>query len=322
MPKARKLPPSAPRKRGERPRVVVILSRNKSLYSTKRLVQACKERGHRGVVLDTLRCNIMLERGRPAVHYGNIPVPPPDVVIPRIGASITTYGLAVVNQFDMMGVPVLNNSVPIARSRDKLRALQLVARFGVGIPRTIMAHHRSDIQQMVDYLGGLPVIVKLLQGTQGIGVMIANSMEEITTLLNTFWDLGHDVLLQEFIKESKGRDVRALVVGDKVVAAMRRQAKSGEFRSNIHRGAEGTPVTLSREYVETAVKAARIVGLEVAGVDMLESKSGPMIMEVNSSPGFEGIETATKLDVAGMIIQRAVELASAHRAGFSKSRVI
>lgn len=301
---------------------MVILSRNKALYSTRRLVQACKARGHRGVVLDTLRCNILLERDGPAIHYGDVRVPPPDVVIPRIGASITAYGLAVVNQFDMMGVPVLNNSVPIARSRDKLRALQLLARFGVGIPRTIMAHHRSDIRQMIQFLGGLPVIVKLLQGTQGIGVMIANSMEEITTLLNTFWDLGHDVLLQQFIEESKGRDVRALVVGDKVVAAMRRQAKRGEFRSNIHRGADATPVTLAPEYVETAVKAARIVGLEVAGVDMLESKDGPMIMEINSSPGFEGIEKATKIDVAGLIIQRAVELSSAQRAGFSKTRMI
>ncbi|MFN7134576.1 MAG: RimK family alpha-L-glutamate ligase, partial [Myxococcales bacterium] len=309
--KVRKLAPVPRRKKSPAPRIVVILSRNKGLYSTRRLMQACKDQGHRPAVLDTLRCNIMLERGKPALFYGNLSVPPPDVVIPRIGSSITAYGLAVVNQFDMMGVPVLNNSVPIARSRDKLRALQLLARFGVGIPKTIMAHHRADIQQLVDYVGGLPAIVKLIQGTQGIGVMIASTMEEITTLLNTFWDLGHDVLLQQFIKESKGRDVRALVVGDRVVAAMRRQAKAGEFRSNIHRGAEGRPVTLSREYADTAVKAARIIGLEVAGVDMLESNNGPMIMEVNSSPGFEGIETATKLDVAGQIISHAIQFADA-----------
>ncbi|MBI5546442.1 MAG: RimK family alpha-L-glutamate ligase [Deltaproteobacteria bacterium] len=274
------------------------------------------------MVLDTLKCNIVLEKGRPQVFYGKHEVPPPDVVIPRIGASITAYGLAVVNQFDMMGVPLLNNSVPIARSRDKLRCLQLLARFGLTIPKTIMAHHRMDVPTLVEQVGGLPVIVKLLQGTQGIGVMIATTLDEVETLLNTFWDLGHDILLQQFIEESQGRDVRALVVGDQVVAAMRRQAKAGEFRSNIHRGGEGTPIELPADYADAAVKAAQIVGLEVAGVDMLESKRGPMLMEVNSSPGFEGIEGATRLDVAGTIVRHAVKFAEAQQAGFSKRRVI
>jgi ribosomal protein S6--L-glutamate ligase len=320
MAKIRKLP--AGRRKAGPPKVVCILSRKKSLYSTRRLVQAAREQGLRAIVLDTLKCNVLLTSEQPQVFYRDHPVPPVDVVIPRIGASITSYGLAIVNQFDMMGVPVLNNSVPIARSRDKLRCLQLLVRFGLSIPTTLMAHQHTDVRKLVEQVGGLPAIVKLLQGTQGVGVMIANTMEEVETLLNTFWDLEHDILLQEFIKESKGRDVRALVVGDRVVAAMRRQAKAGEFRSNIHRGGEGTPVELPREYAETAVKAARIIGLDVAGVDMLESARGPMIMEVNSSPGFEGIEGATKLDVAGMIIAHAVQFAAAKKAGFSKTRII
>ena len=321
MPKVRKLPTGG-RKKEPAKKIVLILSRKKSLYSTRRLVQAAKKQGHRPVVLDTLHCSMVLERDNPMVYYGDFPVPPPDVVIPRIGASITGYGLSVVNQFDMMGVPVLNNSVPIARSRDKLRCLQLLSRFGLDIPKTIMAHQRTNVQRLVDQIGGLPAIVKLIQGTQGVGVMIATTMDEIVRLLNTFWDLEQEILMQEFIKESEGRDVRALVVGDRVVAAMRRQAKKGEFRSNIHRGGEGTPITLPREYAEVAVKAARIIGLEVAGVDMLESKRGPMIMEVNSSPGFEGIEGATGLDVAGEIVAHALQFATAHQAGFSKKRII
>lgn len=323
MARTRKPAAPSPRKRpGAAAQILCILSRKKTLYSTRRMVQAAREQGHRAVVLDTLRCNIALESGQPAVFYGTEPLPPMDVIIPRIGASITWYGLSVVNQFDMMGVPVLNNSVPIARSRDKLRCLQLLARFGVGIPKTFMAHRRADVRKLVEQAGGLPAIVKLVQGTQGIGVMIATTIEEAQTLLNTFWDLGHDILLQEFIQESEGCDLRAFVIGDRVVAAMRRQARAGEFRSNLHRGGEGTPVDLPPEYAEIAVKAARIVGLEVAGVDLLESKRGPLVMEVNSSPGFEGIEAATKLDVAGAIIQHAVQFGLAHKAGFSKTRII
>ncbi len=320
MPAPKKSVPA--RKREQPPQVILILSRKKSLYSTRRLVQAAKEQGHRPVVADTLRLNLAVERDHPTILYGTETLPKPDVVIPRIGASITNYGLAVVNQFDMMGVPVLNNSVPIARSRDKLRCLQILARFGIDIPKTVMAHQRANVPKLVELVGGLPAIVKLVQGTQGIGVMIAHTLDELETLLNTFWDLGQDILLQEFIQESEGRDVRAFVVGEKVVAGMRRQAKAGEFRSNIHRGGEGTPIELPADYARTAVAAAKTIGLEVAGVDLLESKDGPKVMEVNSSPGFEGIEGATKLDVAGTIIRHAVQLAVAQKAGFSKKRII
>ncbi len=321
MAKNRKSPAATRPREGKR-QVLCILSRKKTLYSTRRLVQAAKEQGHRPVVLDTLKCNIVVQTEGPEILYGTERLKPPSVVIPRIGASITAYGLAVVNHFDMMGVPVVNNSVPIARSRDKLRCLQLLARFGVPVPKTLMAHQRTAVEKLLDEVGGLPVIVKLLQGTQGIGVMIASTLEEAQTLLNTFWDLGHDVLLQQFIQESVGRDVRAFVVGERVVAAMRRTAKEGEFRSNIHRGGEGTPAELTDELARVAVSAARIVGLEVAGVDLLESRAGPLVLEVNSSPGFEGIEGATRLDVAGTIVRHAVQFARDQRAGVRKPRMI
>jgi ribosomal protein S6--L-glutamate ligase len=303
-------------------KLVAILSRKRSLYSTTRLVEACKQRGHRPIVLDTLRCNMVLARGAPRMTYRGVEVRGVDVVIPRIGASITGYGLAVVNHFDMMGVPVVNNSVPIARSRDKLRCLQLLARFGLDIPRTVMAHDRSDVDRLVEEVGGLPAIIKLSRGTQGVGVMIASTLAEVRSILDTFWDLGQEIVLQEFIQESRGRDVRALVVGDRVVGAMRRQAKRGEFRSNLHRGGEGKAVKLSSEYVQAAVRAAQIIGLEVAGVDILESNQGPKIMEVNSSPGLEGVERATHRDIAGAVIEHAVAYADAVRTGWVKRRVI
>lgn len=310
------------RNAGDR-KTVVILSRKRSLYSTSRMVEAIKERGHRPLVLDTLRCNMILARDEPRMTYRGVEILGADVVIPRIGASITAYGLAVVNHFDMMGVPVLNNSVPISRSRDKLRCLQLVSRFGLDIPRTVMARDRGNVEDLVRQVGGLPAIIKLIRGTQGVGVMIANTMSEVQTILDTFWELDQEIVLQEFISESKGKDVRALVVGDRVVGAMRRQAKKeGEFRSNIHRGGEGAPIELHPEYELAAVKAAQIIGLEVAGVDMLESVNGPKIMEVNSSPGFEGLEKATKKDVAGAIIDHAIAFTVAQKAGWSKRRLI
>lgn len=303
-------------------RVVAILSRKRSLYSTRRLVEAVKARGQRALVLDTLRCNLILSRGEPRMTYRGVALRNVDVVIPRIGASITGYGLAVVNQFDMMGVAVLNNSVPIARSRDKLRCLQLLARFGVDIPRTVMARDRSNIPRLLKDVGGLPAIVKLIRGTQGVGVMLASTLSELEGILATFSDLGQDIVLQEFIAESRGRDVRALVVGDRVVAAMRRRAKRGEFRSNLHRGGQGKAVKLGPAYLEAAVSAARIVGLEVAGVDMLETRDGPKVMEVNSSPGFEGLERATGVDIAGAIIDRALAVAQELRDGARRRRVI
>jgi ribosomal protein S6--L-glutamate ligase len=301
---------------------LVILSRKRSLYTTSRLSDAAKKRGCRALVLDTLRCVLSLEKGQPGIFYGGKPLPAIDVVIPRIGASITGYGLAVVNQLDMMGVPILNNSVPIARSRDKLRCLQLLSRFGVDIPRTVMAHDRREVPLAIRRIGGLPAILKLIQGTQGVGVMIAHTLAEIESILDTMKDLGQEILLQEFIRESKGRDIRALVIGDHVVGAMRRKAQAGEFRANLHQGGEGKPITLSPAMAEVAVRAVRILGLELAGVDLLESKSGPKIMEVNSSPGFEGLERTTGVDIAGMIVGHALEFASARATGWNRPRLI
>jgi ribosomal protein S6--L-glutamate ligase len=320
MPKARK--PAKPREKPralalERPQLVraryllAILSRKRTLYTTSRLVEAAARIHQRAVVLDTLRCNLALERGRPSVFYNGHEVVRVGAVLPRIGASITNYGLAVVNQFEMMGVPVANRSLAIAKSRDKLRCLQLLASHGIDIPRTVMARDRTGLEQAVDQIGGLPAIIKLIQGTQGVGVMIAHTFEEIQTILDTFWNLGQEILLQEFIAEAKGTDIRALVVGERVIGAMRRKAKAGEFRSNIHRGGQGTVVELTPECARTALAAAKVMGLEIAGVDMLESDDGPKIMEVNSSPGFEGLEAATGLDVAGEIIAHLVARAEA-----------
>lgn len=312
---APKPPPPRPSRRPQRAeQVIAILSRKRSLYSTHRLVEAIRQRGHRPAVLDTLRCNLILSATGPRMVYRGIEVRDLEVVIPRIGASITQYGLAVVNHLDMMGIPVVNKTAAIARSRDKLRCLQLLSRHGIDIPRTVMARDRSDVAKLVDEVGGLPAIIKLIRGTQGVGVMIASTLQEVQTLLDTFWDLGQEIVLQEFIQESEGVDVRALVVGNRVVGAMRRQAKKGEFRSNIHRGGEGAPIELPATYAEAAVKAARIIGLEIAGVDMLESSAGPKIMEVNSSPGFEGLEKATGQDIAGEMIDHALALASTARA--------
>jgi ribosomal protein S6--L-glutamate ligase len=310
------------RRRAEGRLRIAILSRNRKLYSTRRLVEAAKQRGHAVKVLDTLHCQLVLARDAPRVFYRGEEVKRFDVVIPRIGASITGYGLSVVNQFDMMGVPTLNNSVPIARSRDKLRALQLLSRFGIDIPRTVMCRYREEVPLAVEQVGGLPCIMKLIQGTQGVGVLLASSMTEVEGMLDTLWHLGQEILIQELIAESRGKDVRALVVGDRVVAAMRRTAREGEFRSNIHRGGEGQALDLPSAYAEAAVKAARVIGLEVAGVDMLESKDGPKIMEVNSSPGFEGLERVTGVDIAGLYVEHAAELARAQAAGWSKARLI
>ncbi len=322
-------PPDAksatPRKRLTRRQgrlTVAILSRNRKLYSTRRLVEAVRAHGHDARVLDTLRCNLVLAREAPRIFYRGAEVTGVGVVIPRIGASITGYGLSVVNQFDMMGVPIVNNSVPIARARDKLRALQLLSRFGIDIPRTAMCRYREEVPLAVEQVGGLPCIVKLLQGTQGVGVLIASSTSELEGMLDTLWTLGQEILIQELIAESRGRDVRALVIGDRVVAAMRRTAREGEFRSNIHRGGEGQPLELAPEYAEAAVKAVRVIGLEVAGVDMLESRGGPKIMEVNSSPGFEGLERVTAVDIASMYVEHAIGLARAQAAGWSKARLI
>jgi ribosomal protein S6--L-glutamate ligase len=291
--------------------VIGILSRKPSLYSTRRLLQGAARRGHRTLVLDPLRCYLSLSRGAPAVFYRGLRgmLPRPDAVLPRIGASITDHGLAVVNQFDMMRVPLVNNSQPIARSRDKLRSLQLLAAAGIDIPRTVMARDPSQIDRVLDMVGGLPAIVKVIKGTQGIGVILAETEQSARTIIETFANLGMNILVQEFIEESEGRDIRALVVGGRVLTAMRRQARLGEFRSNVHRGATGVPIDLPEEYQRAALRATEVMGLQVAGVDLLESGSGPKVIEINSSPGFEGLERCSGTDIAGAIIEYAVAFA-------------
>jgi ribosomal protein S6--L-glutamate ligase len=294
-------------RKGPRP-LLAVLSRKKTLYSTRRLVESARARRLRTRVLDVLACNLVLERGRPRVFLAGEELRDVAVAVPRIGASVTAVGLAVVRQLEAQGVPVVNGAAGIANSRDKLRALQLLAAAGVDMPRTVLARGGGDIKELVAHVGGLPAILKLIQGTQGVGVMIAHSEAEVESILSTLWDLGQEILLQEFIAESRGRDVRALVVGDRVVGAMRREARSGEFRSNLHRGGEGSPLDPSPEYARAAVRAARVLGLDVAGVDLLEAEAGPKVMEVNSSPGFEGLERATGLDIAGAIVDHAVRL--------------
>ncbi len=284
---------------------LLILSRNHSLYSTSRLVLAARSRGHEVTVADPLAMRIVVTRGMPSMFLGAEPISEFDLVIPRIGASITNYGLAVVRQFDMMGIPVLNTAVAIARSRDKLRAMQLLTKKNLDVPVTVCARTPDSIEQALEIVGGTPVIVKLQQGAQGIGTMIAETPNAVTSLLETLWAMGQDIFLQQYIGESKGRDYRAIVVGGRVVAAMRRQARRGEFRSNLHRGGIGLQADLDPRYVRAAIEATRVMGLEVAGVDMLRSRTGPKILEINSSPGLEGIERSTGIDVAGAIIAHA-----------------
>src|SRR5579863_3511572 len=266
---------------------LLLLSRNATLYSTSRLVLAARSRGHEASVADPLDLRIVISRGRPSLFLGSSPTPHADLVLPRIGASITNYGLAVVRQFDMMGVPVLNTAVAIARSRDKLRALQLLTKKDIDVPTTVCARTPDSVDLALSFVGGVPAIVKLQQGAQGIGTMIAETPQAVTSLLETLWAMGQDIILQEYIRESKGRDLRVIVVGRRVVAAMRRQAKSGEFRSNLHRGGLGVRVELPRRFAQAAIAATRVMGLEIAGVDMLEGKGGPKILEINSSPGLE-----------------------------------
>lgn len=282
---------------------IAILSRNRELYSTRRLVEAVEQRGHECQIIDPLRCYMNITTHNPEIHYRGKVLPPFDAVIPRIGASITFYGTAVVRQFEMMDVFCLNESVAISRSRDKLRSLQLLARKGVGLPVTGFAHAPDDTDDLIKLAGGAPMVIKLLEGTQGKGVVLAETKSAAESVIDAFRGLHVHFLAQEFIKEAKGADIRCLVVGERVVAAMKRQAKEGEFRSNLHRGGTASLVRLTPEERSTASRAASIMGLNVAGVDLLRSAHGPVVMEVNSSPGLEGIEAATNKDVAGMIIE-------------------
>ena len=279
-----------------------VLSRNRRLYSTSRLVEAAKKRGHDVVVIDPLRCYMNIASFKPSIHYDGRALEPIDAVIPRIGASITFYGTAVVRQFEMMGVFSLNESVAISRSRDKLRSLQLLSRKGIGLPVTGFAHSPADTEDLLDVVGGAPVVVKLLEGTQGRGVVLAETRKAAESVVEAFRGLNASVLVQEFIAEAGGADIRCLVIGERVVASMQRQAAEGEFRSNLHRGGSAQLVKITPEERSTAVRAARIMGLNVAGVDILRSNHGPVVMQVNSSPGLEGIEKATGKDVAAQII--------------------
>lgn len=291
--------------------LVAILSRKRSLFSTRRLSAAATRLGHEVIVLDPLQCCLLLDKGKPELTYRGLEskLPEIDVVLPRIGASITTHGLAVVKQFEMIGIPVVNASQPIARSRDKLRCLQLLSRSGIDIPRTVMMRHPSQVDKALETVGGPPAILKLIRGTQGIGVVLAETEQVARQILETFWGLGMNILVQEFIEESEGRDIRALVVGNRVVAAMRRQARIGEIRSNVHRGASGVPVRLPDTYSRAAVRAVRAMNLRFAGVDLLESRDGPKVMEINLTPGLEGLERCTGADLASTVIEYTVAFA-------------
>ncbi|MCA9036677.1 MAG: RimK family alpha-L-glutamate ligase [Planctomycetaceae bacterium] len=282
---------------------LAILSRSHRCYSTRRLREAAVVRGHSVRVFDTLRFSIDLKAGEPSLTFKGKPLGQFDAALPRIGASITYFGTAVVRQFEQMDVFCGNSSAGISNSRDKLRSFQILARHHIGIPDTTFARNRADVLPAIERVGGAPVVIKLLEGTQGIGVILAETTKVAEAIVETLQSTRQNVLIQRFVAESKGRDIRAIVVGDRVVAAMRRVARGDEFRSNVHRGGSVEAVQLPEEYQETAVRAAQIMGLRIGGVDMLEGKDGPQVMEVNSSPGLEGIEQATRLDIAGAIIE-------------------
>ena len=282
---------------------IAMLARNPDLYSHKRLKQAAEERGHTLDIINTLRCYMNIASRRPEVYYNGEKLVGYDAVIPRIGASITFYGMAVLRQFEMQGVFPLNESVGIGRSRDKLRSMQLLARDGIGLPVTTFAHDPKQTEEVLKLAGGAPVVIKLLEGTQGIGVVLADTNRSAKSVVEAFRGAGVNILLQEFIKEAGGTDIRAIVVGGRVVAAMKRTGAQDDFRSNLHRGGSAELIKLSPEERSTAIRSAKAMGLNVCGVDMLRANHGPVVMEVNSSPGLEGVEKATGLDIAGKIIE-------------------
>ena len=282
---------------------IAMLARNPKLYSHRRLLEAAEERGHQLQILNTLRCTMNITSHRPSILYNGETLKGFDAVIPRIGASITHYGLAVLRQFEMMGVWPLNESVAVGRSRDKLRSMQIFAKHGLGLPVTAFAHDPKQTDEVLKIIGGAPAVIKLLEGTQGIGVVLGETSNSAKSVIEAFRGLNVNILVQEFIKEAGSSDIRIFVVGGKVVAAMKRTGAEGDFRSNLHRGGTATMVKITPEERSTAVRAAKVMGLNVAGVDILRSNHGPVIMEVNSSPGLEGIENATGKDIAGQIIQ-------------------
>lgn len=282
---------------------IAMLARNAKLYSHQRLKEAAEERGHELDIIDTLRCYMNIASRRPEVYYNGEKLKDYDAVIPRIGASVTFYGTAVLRQFEMMGVFPLNESVAIGRSRDKLRSMQLMARDGIGLPVTTFAHDAKQTEEVLKLAGDAPLVIKLLEGTQGLGVVLADTNRSAKSVFEAFRATNTNILIQEFIKEAGGTDIRAIVVGGKVIAAMKRTGAEGEFRSNLHRGGSAQVVKLSAEERATAVRAAKSMGLNACGVDMLRANHGPVIMEVNSSPGLEGVEKATGLDIAGTMIE-------------------
>ena len=282
---------------------IAVLSTNKNLYSTKRLIDAGKERGHEMVVINHKRCYMNITSHNPGIHLAGQPIEGIDAIIPRIGASVSFYGTAVVRQFEMMGVYSVNESVAITRSRDKLRASQLLSRKGIGLPITGFANSPDDTDDLLDFVGGAPVVIKLLEGTQGVGVVLAETKKAAESVIEAFRGLKANFMVQEFIKEAGGADIRAFVVDGVVVGAMKRQGKEGEFRSNLHRGGSASIIELSDQEELTAIKATKAMGLGVAGVDMLQSSTGPLVLEVNSSPGLEGIESATQKDIAKEIVK-------------------
>jgi ribosomal protein S6--L-glutamate ligase len=296
---------------------IAILSRKATLYSTARLVEGCRQHGAEASVLDPLECVVRLSKKRPEVFHDGERVSGVDGIVPRIGASITFYGLAVLRQFEMMGIFPANDSQAISKSRDKLRSLQLLSRHDIAIPPTAFARRREDVRAAIRKVGGTPVILKLLEGTQGTGVILAESVKSAESVLDAMHSLKQNILIQAYIEEAQGIDYRAVVVGERVVAAMSRQATEGEFRSNLHRGGTARAVTLEPQFEATAIHAAQVLGLNIAGVDMIHSREGPMVIEVNSSPGLEGIETASGIDVAGAMI--AFVLAHA-RLGYPSDR--
>lgn len=294
---------------------IVILSRNRSLYSTKRIVESIENKGHEAVVLDHLKCDIVIEQDRPSIYYKGEELKDIDAIIPRIGASVTFYGAAVVRQFEMMNVPTAVESQALVRSRDKLRSLQILARANVGMPKTVFTNYSKEVKKIIDSVGGAPLIVKLLEGTQGYGVVLAPTKKAAESIIDAFHSMKARVIVQEFIEEAKGADIRAFVIDNKVVGAMKRQGKEGEFRSNLHQGGTGTLIKLSKEERKVALTAAKAMGLSIAGVDLLQSERGPLVLEVNSSPGLEGIEKTTNKDVASELINYVIK-----KIEFSKNR--
>lgn len=298
---------------------IAVLSRNPKLYSTNRLVEAAIARGHECVVLDHLKCTMLNEPGKPRIFYKGDEISGIDAIIPRIGSSATFYGTAVVRQFEMMKTFSVNSSVSINRSRDKLRSLQIFSRHDIGIPKTVFANHPKNIDMLIQQVGGVPCVIKLLQGTQGIGVVLAETDKVAKSIIEAFFGLEASFLVQEFIKEAGGADLRCFVVNGRVVGAMKRQGKEGEFRSNLHRGGSAEVIKITRDERRVALLAAKAMGLNVAGVDLLQSSRGPLILEVNSSPGLEGIEGATQVDIATKIIEF---IESKFQGGYKKDKIL